>query len=314
MKTEQLELSQLNNIVIGDEKLKKQIEQFNQIRFENVLMTPENALEYLERNPDNNRKLNKHNVNRYKQDMLTGKWIPGPGSIISIDLNGKIQNGQHRLHAIAESGIAIPMIIMSNLPVEGVYVVDTGKNRSVGEALTIAGFKKDTTTQGGIAKILLNLSVGKNSAAVNNQFKTSFLTIPEIIDFISKNETLINNAVDKSLWCREENKFLPATLIGAYYIIFSSIDKNKADEFLEKFRTGAGLEENNPILTLRNKFQRDLKSTHKMTPASKISLLITSWNMFIQGKSGSFNVRKDYIKVENEEGKQVQDNILKKLV
>ena len=50
-----------------------------------------------------NRDLSQSFVNRYASDMANGKWSDG-ASMIRIDTNGNLQDGQHRLEAILQSG------------------------------------------------------------------------------------------------------------------------------------------------------------------------------------------------------------------
>jgi hypothetical protein len=70
------------------------------------LITPELASSLLETN-SNNRNLSKGTVEAYANDMLAGNWDESVGDAISIDTDGVLRNGQHRLSAIVLSGVSI---------------------------------------------------------------------------------------------------------------------------------------------------------------------------------------------------------------
>lgn len=294
--------------------LKGHLRAFNKIKFESVMMTPELAQQWLNKNPDINRKLNRHTVNRYKNDILRGEWIPGNGSIITIDINGGLQNGQHRLNAIVETGRSIPMFLMRNVPADAIHVTDTGKNRSVGESVQVAGFKQHSTIRAGIAKTLLNLYGKRTYAAVNNCLTESYLTNADIVKCVSTHENLIMEAADKAVDARKDNPYIAAPLLGSYYIVFSGISKQKANEFFQQYKTGIGYaSDKSPIYHLRARLMKDSKSVQKMNPENKISIFIQAWNLFIQDLDGNVDIRKAIPEVLNSKGNKVQDQILKRL-
>ena len=59
-------------------------------------ITPEIAQALLETNTEN-RKLSRGTVQAYSQDILAGNWDENVGVAISIDENGILRDGQHRL-------------------------------------------------------------------------------------------------------------------------------------------------------------------------------------------------------------------------
>ena len=69
-----------------------------------VLVTPELASKWLEKNIDN-RNLRKNTINQYVNDMKNGKWSL-VGDSITFDKDGILTNGQHRLYAVVQSNTA----------------------------------------------------------------------------------------------------------------------------------------------------------------------------------------------------------------
>ena len=70
-----------------------------------LLVTPQVAQELL-KTQIKNRPLNHFTVKKYANDMANGNWQQC-GDTICVDKNGCLTDGQHRLHAIIESGIAV---------------------------------------------------------------------------------------------------------------------------------------------------------------------------------------------------------------
>ena len=98
------------------------------------LITPEIANSLLETNTEN-RKISKGTVEAYANDMLAGNWDETVGVAISIDESGILRDGQHRLSAIVESGVAIHMWVCRNVSSDGIY--DNNRKRSNADQIMI---------------------------------------------------------------------------------------------------------------------------------------------------------------------------------
>lgn len=105
------------------------------MEYKKVLVTPELAKDMLKQLDTNKlqRKLNTTKVNQYASDMKEGNFYPI--STISLDKDGHILNGQHRLHAVIKSGASIVMHIMHNVPNVWARTMDTGKQRKTKDAM-----------------------------------------------------------------------------------------------------------------------------------------------------------------------------------
>lgn len=100
---------------------------------EHVFVTVEMAQLALKYNPEN-RKLSARLADSYGRDMSEDRWIQTSESI-SFDVNGNLGDGQHRLEGIVRSGNSTVLYITWNVPVEGKFVQDSGKKRTVNEKL-----------------------------------------------------------------------------------------------------------------------------------------------------------------------------------
>lgn len=100
------------------------------------------AADYLLNNIDNRKKTREH-IRFLSEQMLNGQWKV-TGDSIKIAKSGRILDGQHRLSAIIECGIPQEMLVIDGLDEDVFSVLDTGKNRSAADVLSIKGFKHYT--------------------------------------------------------------------------------------------------------------------------------------------------------------------------
>ena len=103
-----------------------------------VLVTPEIAEKWLENN-HGNRRLIQNRVMQFATDMEAGRWVDGHPHGIAFDDTGRLLDGQHRLQAVALSGVPITMRCSFGLAAEMQSMFDLGVPRQTGEVLRRAG-------------------------------------------------------------------------------------------------------------------------------------------------------------------------------
>lgn len=99
-------------------------------------LTPETATRILGLNT-RNRKINRTTVERLKADIANGRWLV-TGETIKIANNGPdafVGDAQHRLTAISESDVAVPVIIVSNIDPAATDIIDQNRTRAVKDIL-----------------------------------------------------------------------------------------------------------------------------------------------------------------------------------
>ncbi len=120
-------------------------------------ITPEMAADLLETNTEN-RRISKGTVTAYVQDILSGNWDESVGVAISIDENGVLRDGQHRLTAIVQAGIGIHTWVCRNVSNDGIY--DNNRKRSNVDQISIMRTDLDnvykTTRYISVARTIIN--------------------------------------------------------------------------------------------------------------------------------------------------------------
>lgn len=97
-------------------------------------VTPEIATEWLKKNVGN-RPLNLAMVKRLSRALAAGEYVFTHQGV-AFDTNGMLIDGQHRLHAITESGVAIDLVVTRGLATKAREKIDTGARRTVAHVLS----------------------------------------------------------------------------------------------------------------------------------------------------------------------------------
>ncbi len=99
--------------------------------FHNVFLvevTPELARAWLARG-NFNRPANQNTVARYVRQIKAGLWQRTHQGLAFTQV-GVLIDGQHRLQAIIQTGVTLPMLVVVNEPTENFAFIDCGRNRS----------------------------------------------------------------------------------------------------------------------------------------------------------------------------------------
>lgn len=209
-------------------------------------ISPEMASNLLETN-NNNRKLSQGTVQAYVQDILAGNWDESVGVAISIDENGVLRDGQHRLTAIVESGIGINTWVCRGVSADGIY--DNNRKRSNSDQISIMREDFDnvykSTRYISVARaIIVHNSSGGERRAV---------TPKEIIDFTEKHKEDLDGFflnIPQSSVAKISIAVVHLALFMAY---MSGVDINEILDFYDILSTGMSSKpEEFPIIAYRN--------------------------------------------------------------
>ena len=125
-----------------------------QITIETI--TPLQAAIWLNSNT-NNRPLRQSLVTQYAKEMKNATWrLTHQGIAFSGD--GVLLDGQHRLAAIVESGVAVTMVVTKGVDAKSQLVMDDHAKRSSGDALSLLRHEKITSADVAIIRAVTELS------------------------------------------------------------------------------------------------------------------------------------------------------------
>lgn len=238
-------------------------------------VTPEQATELLERGGQN-RKLNESQVDRFATDMLAGNWRSAETTeTIKLGTGGVLQDGQHRLAAVAKSGKAQMFWIARNVPAGAIEMVDTGRSRSFSDVLTMQGGNSSASRR--LAATLKWLwhyehdsELTSGRAVSHAELKRTLEEHPGVVEAVER--------------VYASNEITPQSIIALVYTLAREKKPRKADEWLEAVQEGANIGRNHPAFVLRRRLRRtdgrDGRS-HQMRGPYAAALVIKSWNAFI---------------------------------
>ena len=99
-------------------------------------VTPELAADWLKKN-DHNRPLSRAAVEVHKRNLIGGNFRTTHQGI-GLDSRGRLRDGQHRLQAIVETGIAVSMLVTEGLTDSDLQAIDDGRKRTAHDILSMA--------------------------------------------------------------------------------------------------------------------------------------------------------------------------------
>lgn len=239
-------------------------------------VTPELAAEWLKQNT-RNRSISADRVAKYARDMLAGHW-PLNGEAIKRATDGTLLDGQQRLSAVVEAGVTVTMLVVEDLPPETQQTMDLGRVRTLSDNLGING-TSHAVVVAAITRRSWQWSQGnlKFAAYISP-------TIPEMQAFLDDNPSILRSA-ELAVQIRSSFRVAKPSVIGTAHQVLLRIDQDAAALFFAQMLNGAGLEDNHPVLTLRNRFLTD-KITGKRNPFHQdVGLIFRAWNGVREGRT-----------------------------
>lgn len=244
-----------------------------------VTVTPQKAAEWLKTAQDNYRNVSEKTVLSYAIAMENGEWGEN-GETIKFDSEGRMWDGQHRLHAVVLADAPVKMLVVYN--VEDQRGVDVGKNRTLGDYLKNqdVGVTSSNTLAEAI-RFLWELQHGKYSGKKYGTIRPSHSAL---LEFMEKEHPNLPASVEK---CKPKS-LLPRGHIAGYHCLFSRYDVDMANEFAEALRVSDELylDSKDPVKKLRDKLIKDaMKTVSKMPRKTKTATAISAWNYWVDRKT-----------------------------
>lgn len=219
----------------------------SEVRGRLVTITPEIALNWLERNTTN-RPLRDVDVRKYARDMREGRWKAG-GVVIKFSRENTIINGQHTLWAVVESGVTIQAYVLMGLDPDVVLVEDDHARRRLTDVVKIQHRGWTVTGHHAAVATMLRQSVAWHEGGSTVK---PLATRQEEVTFLEQHRDAIEFAV--SAFSRGDRRGIAvsavmAPIARAYY----TEDRERLRAFVHVVQTGlvTDVKENTAIL-LRN--------------------------------------------------------------
>lgn len=238
-----------------------------------IYIDPAMALRMLEKNV-HNRNENPRIVKIYSRDMSAGRWALN-GDAIKFATDGSLLDGQHRLLAIVDSGVTVPMFVVRGLPRETQVTMDRGMKRTAGQALVLAGVTSHPNILAATARIVRAIFAGAQYVeqfdATTSEIMQTVRELPELAEAVEFTSTLY-----RSIDCTH-------TVAAYCFFRLAAIDRAAAEKFFTSAAKGTDLSEGDPILALIRAFRTASRERRTVTRTAAISAIFRAWNHWRAG-------------------------------
>ncbi len=234
------------------------------------------AMAYLNKNAENNRRANRSLVQRYAADMRNGRWRAEVMDPIRFDSTDRLIDGQHRLMAIVDSGVAQTMLVIRGIDPSTIHMIDTGRARSPADMLKIKGYHNTTLFAAGLRALL----VIKESPVTAKT--PAFFSHSEILAVAERHEGMLDSCAK----VRAIRGIRPAPLVAMHYIIGQILGRpDKAAAFMAGFNDGVVHYEGDPIHLYRERLlrERDREGVYTAQVYFLMGLMYV-WNHFAEDR------------------------------
>lgn len=215
----------------------------------------------------NNRKLAENIVAQYTRDMSNDQWKLN-GETIKISKSGVLLDGQHRLHACIRSNKDFDVMLVEGLDDEVFDTIDTGKKRTAGQIISIAGYEHANLLASSIR--LINLYERKALKPTKGGHAKN-LTASEIVDWINAHTFIIEAAKEGK---RLEKICNGSAATAAYYLMYLKNYVTTCKYFTD-IHSGENLSAGDPALAVRNRMFAKGKNFNSF---EQLVVLIRGWN------------------------------------
>lgn len=238
---------------------------------ETTTMTPGLAGELLRRNADN-RDIKQTKAQHFVSDMIGGRWAFN-GEPIIVAEDGSLNDGQHRLSALVEANITLPMVVVFGVTRESRMTIDQGSARGAGDYLSMDGqiYAKNAATA---AKFIIAFerSEGRNIGARTK------ITNGEIVARVRADPGIIASAQYAHKHLKSYRHLVSHTVMATCHYLLSDIDARDAVEFLDQCGLGENIRRGDPAYAVRAAFVSEKRERNEA-----MEVIFHGWNKFRSG-------------------------------
>jgi hypothetical protein len=220
-----------------------------------------------------NRKLVSNHVSFLAREMKEGRWKVN-GDTIRFSPK-RLLDGQHRLHAIIQSGVTIWVLVVEELPDDVFDSIDTGRTRGAGDIISTLGYGTNPFMIAAAGRFLWYYDHGMNlDSAIR-------ISNHEIVEIVRKNP-IISFVAD---YLANKKTMRASSIVAALTLISRKAGREMTMFFAEKLVVGAELHADDPIKYFRDKWL--MESTHRSSRGDRavwIAVCIKTYNAWLAKK------------------------------
>lgn len=247
-----------------------------------VSVTSEVAERWLEHNT-HNRPYYDANVLKFQEDMESGRWRMDAAPLRFSKHPVTLLDGQNRLLALANCvpSRTIVFNVVRGLDHEAQRTMDIGQNRTPGQQLGLIG-QTNARQVAATARLLITWE----SNLLYDSVRAKTISIPQIEEWVEENQKLVD-LFNHHLAKVTRSVGATPSVAGAFAIEGMKVDTPATVAFFHLLKSRANLPEGSPLLALDNRLRRIRLERFKLTQRDELAMFVTSWNLWIKGKTTS---------------------------
>lgn len=244
-----------------------------------VAVTPTLAARLIGLNAENNRLHKPHLSAKYARDMRTRNaatgeyhWREKTGQTIKISTDGRLLDGLHRMHAVAQGERAVKFDLCFGVDPADILVMDSGSSRTSADVMRILG-APDLGRATPIVKHMIAWDVGYRMGPTGSNIATPI----EIAERYAADMLLFDAAAKRGQDLMNRSVTTAAAGGVSYFLLARHPeDKPIVDDWFDDIVSGANISEESAAYALREKLRR--RRSDRYTRADMIALFVTAWN------------------------------------
>ena len=244
-------------------------------------VTPDIAKRYLRIN-GHNRPISKGVVEKYAYAMIAEQWELN-GEPIILDENNVLMDGQHRLQAVVMADIPVDMLIVTGVNKKCFDTINTGKNRSASDVLSIEGFAPNTARIAA-STARLNINFNRKTGRINTGVLASARASNHHVSEHVRGNVELVDAVEHILSYPTRNSPIQGGWAAFLLLLMREQEPDLADEYMQQIMTGKLLDDADPAYHVRLRLERNERAkTRKMSQFLKACVVSKGWYYFLKG-------------------------------
>lgn len=247
-------------------------------------VSPQEAADVLEHRNPRNRSVRVKVADRYMNSILGMTWMV-TGQPIIFDWNGDLLDGQHRLMACRDSGVAIYTLVVTGIDPEVMPAIDKNTPRSTRDTFRWAG-KHNPVDYAPIARPLWGLSQG---IFMGNSERLHRIDDQQLMELIEPFEDSIVTAIPLASRMYKSRGLSKRNWgVALAWIIHNGADKALVEDFVTSVVIGADLSIDDPRYQFRNWCDRARGlggPKRKLRSDEHVIAVVKAWNYWVTGKT-----------------------------
>jgi hypothetical protein len=220
-------------------------------------------------------------VAQYARAMIHGNWhFTNQGWAINCD--GHFQDGQNRALAAIVAGFTVDCLMCVGMPVRNFPHLDQGSNRSKKDTLDLQGEVNTANLGTSISMVMQYDQWGDDT---HLKWRSFSVTNDEVLEALGRYSETIRRGASLAATIRSRVRISNGAFGAAYCILRRIAPETMVESFFLAFRSGANLDDNDPISVLREHFNRRAARGERNYDAFvQLAMIFKAWNYHVNGE------------------------------